>query len=47
MKTEIIPVRAEKTMKDELQKLALESKRTLSDYIRLVLEKAITEHTKL
>jgi hypothetical protein len=42
-KTAVIIIRGTIGMKYELQKLAKESRRELSDYLRLVLENCINE----
>ena len=47
MKAEAVVIRVDKDMKAKLSKLAEVSKRTLSDYIRLVMESAIEKKLKL
>ena len=47
MKTEAIIVRVDKKMKSEISKLATENRRELSDYLRLVIEEAIKNKTKI
>jgi antitoxin component of RelBE/YafQ-DinJ toxin-antitoxin module len=46
MKTEIVPIRMDKDMKAQLEKLAKEDNRSLSDYIRLKLTKLINTSKK-
>ncbi len=41
MKTEMIPIRVDEDLKKRLKALADKDNRTLSDYIRLQLEKLI------
>jgi hypothetical protein len=46
-KTESIIVRVDKKMKFEISKLAEESRRELSDYLRLVIEDTIKNKPKI
>jgi predicted DNA-binding protein len=41
MKNEIIIIRVDKTMKEEIEKLAKASRRTTSDYLRILIEDKI------
>ena len=47
MKDEVITIRVEKKVKEQLMKLAKESRRELSDYLRLVLADIATEKRKV
>jgi hypothetical protein len=47
MKTESIIVRVDKKMKFAISELASENRRELSDYLRLVIEDAIKNKTKV
>jgi len=47
MKDDRILIRIEKKQKEKLEKLALKSKRGLSDYIRLVLADAIVKNKRV
>lgn len=46
MKTEILPIRVTKEMKSDLQDLANKQDRSLSDYLRLLFKKTISENSK-
>lgn len=46
-KIEVISLRVEKRVKDQLVKLATEQRRELSDYLRLVLTDIIDKKIKL
>lgn len=46
-KTEIISVRVEKKVKDQLTKLAVEQRRELHDYIRLILTDVADKKIKI
>lgn len=47
MKSEAIIIRVDKDMKAKLKKLAEESRRELSDYMRLVIEDLIKRKIKV
>lgn len=47
LKTEAIIVRVDSKTKKEVQKLATKSRREPSDYLRLLIEDAIKNQTKL
>jgi antitoxin component of RelBE/YafQ-DinJ toxin-antitoxin module len=47
MKDEIINVRVEKKVKEQLMKLAKESRREFSDYLRLVLSDIASKKIKV
>lgn len=47
MKDETIIIRVDKDMKAKLQKLAEDSRRELSDYLRLILEDIIKKKAKV
>lgn len=47
MKDETIIIRVDTEMKAKLQKLAEDSRRELSDYLRLILEDVIKKKTKV
>ena len=46
-KTETIIIRVTAQMKKDVEKLAKESRRELSDYVRLLIEDVINEHRKI
>jgi len=45
-KQEIITLKVEKEMKEKLMKLANKDRRNLSSYIRMILDKVISEEIK-
>lgn len=47
MKTETIPIRVDKTTRKKLEQLAQKEKRTLSDFVRIQLEKVIEVNEQL
>lgn len=47
MKQEVLIIRVEKATKKQLKKVAEDSKRSMSDYARLVIEQAIVNKTKV
>lgn len=46
-KEEIITIKVDKEMKEKLQQMAEKDRRTLSSYIRMILDKVISEEIKL
>lgn len=47
MKTETLIIRMDKDLKSEIQKAAKQSRRSVSDYARLVIENAVKQKQKV